>query len=594
MNPYSLAYEAIESDRTTVSHRNIKMIINRLITSSKEKLFSRQFKENVPTAELQPVGISARVNGRQTEPASARRSSHSTDHNEDNPIARQSETALIRHLTKTIDRIVKGESIEDIPQLISTGNEELDMLSERIDQLSRQYSSSYQFIGDLARGRLDTAPPLKSSFANQYIQLHSELQHLNWQMKEIAGGNYTHRINFMGDFSDAVNTMIESLREKDRLDIENHQLTERYRLVAENIVESVWLFDVTNKKPRYISPSVYKMRGVTAEEAYMEGASGSMTQESAQVAEAAIHDVITRFNSPDHSGEPIEHQLNFQQFHANGSVLDIESSVKLFKESTSGDILALGVSRDVTERKRLERTLKEKNVALEYANRAKDTFFSIIAHDLKNPFNGLMGVSNLLQIQLENNNIKEAKELASIIQSSSLQGFKLLNNLLDWTRMNSGRIDIKIENINLRDLINENIALLSANTQEKQITIHFDPSMDTTAFSDRNMLNTIIRNLLNNAIKYSHRNGKIELALRNDNCMATIQVKDNGIGIESENLEKLFRIDASFRQKGTLNEQGTGLGLVLCRDFVNQLGGEISVESTPGMGTTFEFTVPLV
>lgn len=251
-----------------------------------------------------------------------------------------------------------------------------------------------------------------------------------------------------------------------------------------------------------------------------------------------------------------------------------------------------GIICDITKRKMAEETLLESEARLRELNATKDKFFSIIAHDLKSPFNSIIGFSNLLTQQIDANNYKMIAKYAMIIQHSSKRAMDLLTNLLEWSRSQTGRMEFNPETIELGTLISEVIELLNSSAQQKNITIFTENTLDIDVFADRDMLNTIIRNLISNAIKFTYPNDQIVVSAEENPDELMVVVADNGVGIKKEAIGKLFRIDASYKTMGTRNEMGTGLGLLLCKEFVDKHGGKIWVESESGQGSKFCFTIP--
>ncbi len=236
------------------------------------------------------------------------------------------------------------------------------------------------------------------------------------------------------------------------------------------------------------------------------------------------------------------------------------------------------------------------NDRLSELNTMKDKFFSIIGHDLKNPINVIMGFSEMLKIRIEEL-LPEKRDLyIDNIFISAKKTYNLLENLLDWARSQSGRMVIQPENIDLIQLINSNMLLLKEGIQEKQITVSTKfPEIGQQAYCDSNMAETIIRNLLSNAVKFTQPGGKITVFVTIDKKSKLIKtvVSDTGIGIPSEKIDKLFSLDRSFSTEGTSGETGTGLGLIMCKEFIEKNGGNIWVESELGKGSTFTFTLPM-
>jgi PAS domain S-box-containing protein len=238
-------------------------------------------------------------------------------------------------------------------------------------------------------------------------------------------------------------------------------------------------------------------------------------------------------------------------------------------------------------------SLKKANSQLEELNATKNKFFSIIAHDLKNPFQAIFGFSELLMRNFEDFEEKQRLELLGMIKTSSEGAYNLLENLLQWARTQTQRIKYTPDTINLHDLIQQNVTLGQANAEKKGIAIRANLECNGTAWADFNMVNLIIRNLISNAIKFTDKNGFISIScsdVSEQNCL--IAIKDTGIGISEDNIKKLFRIDEYFSTSGTAGENGTGLGLIICREFIEKNYGELTVESEIGSGTTFSFTLP--
>lgn len=241
-----------------------------------------------------------------------------------------------------------------------------------------------------------------------------------------------------------------------------------------------------------------------------------------------------------------------------------------------------------------QKILHKQNIELKESNITKDKFFSIIAHDLKNPVSAFMGVSNFLSQTFHELSNEELKEFLDDVNNSAKQLYELLENLLMWSRCERGLIQYQPAVYELRQFITSNINLLKINADNKNISINYDLDKEYKVYTDANMLNTIIRNLCTNAIKFTHEGGTINIICReDDNNFCRISVSDNGVGIPKENLEKLFSLQNSVSTTGTKQESGTGLGLILCREFVEKHNGRIWVESTVNVGTTFHFTIPL-
>ncbi len=230
---------------------------------------------------------------------------------------------------------------------------------------------------------------------------------------------------------------------------------------------------------------------------------------------------------------------------------------------------------------------------LKQLNNTKDKFFSIIAHDLKNPFNSIEGFT---QLMIENSHeYDEEKRLKflKIIKGSTAKASNLLNNLLIWANNQSGKLEYKPEKIELIKQVSDAISLLEIQSVDKDITIIDNIKNNLFVNADMNMLDTILRNLISNSIKFTERKGEIQIFSTIDENFIEITVKDNGIGIADSDVKKIFNIDFKNTNKGTANEQGSGLGLILCKDFVERHGGKIWAQSTINKGSEFKFTLPI-
>ena len=249
--------------------------------------------------------------------------------------------------------------------------------------------------------------------------------------------------------------------------------------------------------------------------------------------------------------------------------------------------------RDITERKLIQDSIKSSRATLKELNIAKDKFFSIISHDLRSPFNTIIGFTDMLKEDAKEMDISTIQEFADMINRSALQVYQLLEGLLTWAKIQQGQMPFNPSTVGLKAVINETMELLIENAAHKKITINNLIPDDIMVRTDGDMLKTIIRNLVSNSIKFTSAQGVIELSALKGNGSVEVSVKDNGRGMKSESLIKLFKIDNNYSTAGTKQESGTGLGLVLCKEFVEKHGGKIWAESKEGIGSVFYFTLPV-
>jgi len=249
---------------------------------------------------------------------------------------------------------------------------------------------------------------------------------------------------------------------------------------------------------------------------------------------------------------------------------------------------------DITERKLNEEVLRESEIRLSKLNATKDKFFSIIAHDLKSPFNAILGFSNLMINQLREKDFDGVEKYADIIQQASMRAIDLLMNLMEWSRSQTGRMEFNPELIDIGKLTRYIIELLIDSADQKSISIKLKIAPNVSVVADKAMLSTVLRNIISNGIKFTNQGGEISISSERRQNEMIVSVKDNGVGIDDKDKGKLFRIDQIYSRSGTLKEKGTGLGLILCKDFIEKHGGKIWFESEKGVGSTFYFSIPIV
>lgn len=243
------------------------------------------------------------------------------------------------------------------------------------------------------------------------------------------------------------------------------------------------------------------------------------------------------------------------------------------------------VARDITEQKENEKRLKELILT-------KDKFFSIIAHDLKNPFNALLGISELLYTSDYEYDVQQVKELSKIINESSRNAYELLENLLQWSRSQTGQIKFSPKEHNLKELVEQSVRVIEGQAFNKMIKVNNQIDPNELIYADGNLLRTIIRNMVSNSIKFTNPGGYISIHSNKKNGHIQVTIEDNGIGMNEQLISQLFKLESKYSSLGTSNERGTGLGLILCKEFIEMHKGMILVESTVGKGSKFTISLP--
>ena len=258
-----------------------------------------------------------------------------------------------------------------------------------------------------------------------------------------------------------------------------------------------------------------------------------------------------------------------------------------------GDAIGLsGLHFDETELVQAKKQLEGKNIELKNLNLRKDKFIRILAHDLKSPFNGMLGLLDIITNNYYEYSDEERLKIIDASHSSAQKAFNLLNDLLEWARLQNNKVEVKKEIINLREIINENISLFINNADEKEISIKNNIVKDFQIQIDKNSIKSVVRNLLINAIKFTSNGGSIDFDIKQTQDDIELRIKDTGVGMSKDIIDKLFKLDENITTPGTNNEKGTGLGLTICNDIVKLNSWKINIESQLGNGSAFKILIP--
>ncbi|MBP6739330.1 MAG: PAS domain S-box protein, partial [Leptospiraceae bacterium] len=306
------------------------------------------------------------------------------------------------------------------------------------------------------------------------------------------------------------------------------------------------------------------------------------------------HDMLNLFlKNVKETGNPKSFEVRMKK--KNETIFWVQLELVSFTDN-DGMAQYLIAMIDISERKQIELTLQTYTQELEKTNKTKDKFFNIIAHDLRNPFAGIMSLSDIMQpTMIEDKKEKESMFLkySQMIFNSSKSALSLIDNLAQWAKSQTGNIAVNRRKISFNFLVSITIPVVSGNAFNKNISIETDLIEEDIVYADEYLITTILRNLLTNAIKFTPPNGKIVVSTKSKDGFLEVSLRDTGVGINPQNLEKIFKIDSKFSNLGTNKEKGTGLGLILCKEFVEMQGGKIGVTSEVGVGSTFTFTLPL-
>ena len=286
-------------------------------------------------------------------------------------------------------------------------------------------------------------------------------------------------------------------------------------------------------------------------------------------------------------------QLEIQKHEIEIQQSQLENTNQKFRDRT------IELFGKMTDLKKAKKTISLQNEELEQQrkklhelNASKDKFFSIIAHDLRNPIAGFLNLTEILSENFSSFSESESQEFINIMNQASKQLYNLLENLLQWSRSQTGSVPFEPKYIALKKIVDNTIDLLMMNIENKKIKIYIKIEEQCTVFADENMISTVIRNLVSNAIKFSNPEGSITIRTETKEKEVEVSIIDTGVGMKQEDKDKLFRIDLHHTTPGTSDEKGSGLGLILCKEFVEKNGGTIRVESDLNKGSAFKFTLP--
>ncbi|MFO7828821.1 MAG: PAS domain-containing sensor histidine kinase [Bacteroidales bacterium] len=358
---------------------------------------------------------------------------------------------------------------------------------------------------------------------------------------------------------------------------------ETFKHLIKNSFDIIVLLDAKGNQ-HYVSESCEKILGYNPEELIDIPVIEKMIHpDDQEKTKSGLQEII---NNTGIGGTQYRHR------HKNGGWIYLEAFGSNQIKNPNIQSIILNV-RDITQRKKVEQALKESEIRLSELNATKDKFFSIIAHDLLSPFNSIVGFSNILANQIRQKDHEGIEKYAAIIKNSSEQALNLLTNLLEWSRAQTGKIKFNPEYFELVTEINEVIELLSNTAQQKSIKIQKNLPHNLPVFADKLMIHVVLRNLISNAVKFTQHGGDIKISAEQKNDTILVSFEDNGVGIKEKNKDKLFRLEGNYSMPGTQNEKGTGLGLLLCEEFIKIHRGNIDFESEAGKGSRFYFTLPI-
>ncbi|MBI9072542.1 MAG: PAS domain S-box protein [Melioribacteraceae bacterium] len=364
----------------------------------------------------------------------------------------------------------------------------------------------------------------------------------------------------------------------------------RFRSITDNITEFIWTAEKAGKlyKQVFYSSPVKNITGFSADELIKDQKLWLRIIHPNDY-KMVLKKIFRFFKDKTHNSDEIEYRI----IKKNGDIVWIENKITVERNEENQVEKMFGLVSDITLNKKAEEDIKKTAASLKELNETKDRFISIISHDLRTPFSSILGFTDIL---LSDSNLDEKQsEYVTFIQESSKNMLSLVNSLLDWTRLQTGRIRFEPQRMNSRILAGKIVQMLSGSAIQKMINLESKISEDIFIHADENLLLQVFTNLIANAIKFTSEGGNITISsqINIDSKEVLFVVEDDGVGIDDKDIDKLFKVDTKFTTKGTSGESGSGLGLSLCYDIVKKHGGKIWVESEKGNGTQFKFTIPI-
>ncbi len=491
----------------------------------------------------------------------------------------------IEFYEKILQKSVEGIVLVENSRFIKVNNSFLKMFGlESEDELEGKYFLDLIWDDDTIRVsefirliELKKQPPGKIDFAgrrfdNSRISIEMSVGLFEVESRKVL-------ILFLRDITDKLNAHRE-IRESE----------EKYRTLAENIDDCLFTFEKIGFtfKPVFCTSSIRKITGYQVKDFLLDSKFllRIIFADDFKKIKPKLMDILE--SKSKKSGE-----LEFRIIHKDGNLVWVKVKLNLLR-SLSGSVQKVyALMSDITVSKKNEEEINRSHEELMRLNATKDKFISIVSHDLRTPFTSILGFTDLL---LNDDSLSESerKQYIKFIRESAQTMLSLVNSFLDWTRLQTGRVQFEPERTNVSEIIRQAVNALSGVAMQKSIRIYNLVNDDIYLFVDKNLISQVFYNLISNAIKFTKENGKIEVTAYPNSSFTyyVFSVKDNGIGIKPENLNKLFTVDSKFSTEGTLGEKGSGLGLSLVKEIIEKHNGKIWVESQYRKGSNFQFSLP--
>jgi PAS domain S-box-containing protein len=413
----------------------------------------------------------------------------------------------------------------------------------------------------------------------------SEEYQFNTKKGNVIFGLFSAQIIFLNNESFVLSS-INDITERKIIEESLKQSEEKYRQLIENSHDIIYML-LPDGTFTFVSPAWTRLLGHPIDQVFGHSFQEFVHPDDIPGCLAWLKNGL----ESDQRQKGVEYRVK----HLDGSWRWHISSAMPFKDKNGIIVRFEGTARDITDRKIAEEEIKLKNKELLLINSEKDKFFSIIAHDLRSPFNAFIGLTQIMAEELSTLSMNEIQVYAESMKNSASNLYRLLENLLNWSKIQQGLIPFNAEILRLLPIVEESMLMLLEAAKNKNIEISLNIPNDIKVSADENMLNAIIRNLVSNAIKFTPKGGKINLsASENGENYVEITIKDTGIGMTDDMIENLFKLDVNTNRPGTDGEASTGLGLILCKEFIEKHKGKLWVKCNGDKGCTFWFTIPSI
>lgn len=500
------------------------------------------------------------------------------------------DSVILGKISKTLEDLMSGK----IPSKISDKSmSELDEVIVTVNKLLVFAEQIQNFLFSISKGVLnENIPPPENFLSSPFKELNSRLMQITFQAQQVAIGDYSQRLDFMGDFSKSFNDMVAALEEKEKSLKESEKEArinkQRLELAIHAANLAWWEWDVKTDTLNYDFRRS-NMVGYDIEE----------YPKFAKEIQATIHPddkkVFHEILDAHMKGKSPEFEHEYRIGNKEGNYIWVRDKGKVTEYDVTGcPSKVSGLIYDITEQKNYEEKLKESEKILRDSNTAKDKLFSIISHDLRGPIGSIYQFLDYVSSNPNQFTQEELQDVLSNMRNTSKVTYEMLDNLLLWARSQGNKIDYRADVFNVFEVLVDTKNVLDVIARSKELLIKIKAKPDLFAFADKESIKTVLRNLLSNAIKFSNKNGEIILEARkleNENKVV-FSVRDFGVGIPENFLGRIFTIDVKSSTLGTSGEKGSGLGLLLCKEFVEANNGTIWAQSTKDKGSVFFLTLP--